>query len=88
MPSSRATERSDSPWAPLAASWRRASSLISRVSSARARSLAVRLALCVVVIALVCQVREHRSITRAVLLTFGSTCVHTDLYGEQCSQQT
>ena len=47
MPSSRATARSDSPSAPVAASWRRASSLISRVSSARARSRAVRGAFCV-----------------------------------------
>ena len=49
MPSSRATARSDSPSAPVAASWRRASSLISRVSSARARSRAVRGAFCVAV---------------------------------------
>jgi hypothetical protein len=45
MPSSRATARSDSPPAPDSASWRRASSLISLVSSVRARSRAVRPAL-------------------------------------------
>jgi len=42
MPSLRATARSDSPSAPETASCRRASSLISLVSSARARSRAVR----------------------------------------------
>ena len=45
MPSSRATARSDSPCAPVSASCLRASSVISRVSSARARSRAVGLAL-------------------------------------------
>ena len=52
MPSSRATARRESPDAPVAANWRRASCLISEVSSARARSLAVLIA----VMPLVCQI--------------------------------
>src|SRR2546430_8242586 len=44
MPISRATARSDSPAAPSVASWRRAISVISLVSSARTRSRALRLA--------------------------------------------
>ena len=48
MPSSRATARSDRAADPCSASWRRATSLISLVSSARARSRAVRGALVVV----------------------------------------
>jgi hypothetical protein len=42
IPISRATARNDSPAAPSVASWRRAISVISRVSSARTRSRAVR----------------------------------------------
>src|SRR3954468_21136406 len=41
MPSSGATARSDRPAAPTVASWARARSVISAVSSARARSRAV-----------------------------------------------
>ena len=40
MPTSRATARSDSAAAPTSASWRRAASVISAVSSARTRSRA------------------------------------------------
>src|SRR5260370_19333706 len=69
LPSSTATARRDSPWELCAASWRRAASLISRVSSALARSRAVRVAVPGAVIRPVCQFREHRSITRTLLLT-------------------
>src|SRR6185312_6384226 len=67
IPISRATARSDRPPAPSVASWPRATSVISLVSSARTRSRAVRLALLrsastPVIIA----ERQHK--TRALLL--------------------
>ena len=61
MPISRATARSDSPAAPSVASWRRAISVISRVSSARTRSRAVRLAFTSAAYQSAAPNQEHRS---------------------------
>src|SRR6185312_11481093 len=89
MPSSRATARSDSPSAPVAASCRRASSLISLVSSARARSRAVaaRGAVRGEVIGGSLPFRDHWPETRAVLLTAPLSIVFTDLNRDQCSHK-
>src|ERR1700758_2756866 len=73
MPSSLATARSDSPPTPATASCRRASSLISLVSSARARSRAVAARGAafggVISGSPPYSLRDQRPETRAVLLT-------------------
>src|SRR5947208_2744479 len=61
MPSSRATARRDRPAAPSRARCLRATSVISPISSARTRSLAVRLAF------MTSTITEHRNETRALL---------------------
>src|ERR1700722_3953794 len=61
IPISRATARSFNPAAPSVASWLRAISVISRVSSSRTRSRAVRLAFTLAILA------EDRHEPRALL---------------------
>src|ERR1700690_1561382 len=68
MPISRATARSDRPPAPSVASWPRAPSVISRVSSARTRSRAVRLAFTRPILT------ERRHEKRALLLQLSPDC--------------
>src|SRR5215470_17438582 len=84
IPSSRATARSDSPFPPTSASWRRASSLISRVSSARARSRAVWLALTGLI-----RTPNKRSVHKneSTALDFISCFVFTDLNREHRSRK-
>src|SRR5882724_3912185 len=102
MPSSRATARNDMPSAPDTANWRRAASLISLVSTARARSRAVWLvvmsasmpeARALLKFESTGQFQEHWSASRAPVgfestaLDSGQVFVFTALNREHCSHK-
>src|SRR4051812_1210404 len=82
MPSSRATARSERAAAPCSASWRRASCLISLVSSMRARSRAVRGALTGRTVA---DEREQVSRNESTALDIEELWVDTAHQRERCS---